>query len=354
MTKRSKTFLMVVSIFTMILTLLPISAMAENVTYRSDEKGKITINYYDDNLRTKPTVDSHWRLYKVGDVTYTYGDKNVDALTITSLIDGLEISRETKANEVLDKLEYKIITESKIEMTGKDVKGQELTYFDGTTDEKGVIEFKDLEQGIYLGVETQAARHHNRSTPFLISIPNTDETGRISSLEATIEPKPVLAGDLVISKQLHGNAAEIAYQWTMELTLPEGTYHYKTNEMKKYGNTYSKGQDGYCKSGDKIKIYAGEDLTIYDIPSGKEYSISETEANAQGYQTRYERKDGVIEAYKPISVVVHNTKNKDVKTDAGANTMLYTGVGVAAGALLIVILVCKNKRKENEEYKEEK
>lgn len=78
MTKRSKTFLMVASIFTMILTLLPISAMAENVTYRSDEKGKITINYYDDNLGTKPTVDSHWRLYKVGDVTYTYGDKNVD------------------------------------------------------------------------------------------------------------------------------------------------------------------------------------------------------------------------------------------------------------------------------------
>ena len=354
MKKRSKVFLTVVSLFTMVLTLLPVSVMAESLTYRSGEKGKITINYYDDNLRTKPTVDSHWRLYKVGDVTYSYNETNVDALTITSLIGGLDISRETKAEEVLNKLEYKVISESKIEMTGKDVNGQKLVYFDGVTNEDGVIEYKDLEQGVYLGVETQVARYHNRSTPFLISIPNTDETGRISSLEAKIEPKAVLAGDLVISKQLHGNAAEIAYQWTMELTLPEGTYHYKTNEMKKYGNTYSKGQEGYCKSGDKIKIYAGEALTIYDIPSGKEYSISEIEANAQGYQTRYERKDGIIEAYKPISVVVHNTKNKDVKTDAGANTMLYTGVGVAAGALLIVILVCKNKRKENEENKEEK
>lgn len=346
MTKKSKVFLTVASLCTMALSLLPTSTLAENRTYRADEKGKITIKYYDDNQEKKPVVGSQWRIYKVGDITYTNGNEGVDALTITSLIDDLEISRETKAEEVLEKIEYKPITESRIEVTGKDVNGKVLEHYDATTDENGQIVYDKLEQGVYLGVEVQSPRRHNRSTPFLISIPNTDETGRVSSIEATIEPKAVLAGDLVVSKQLHGNAAEIAYQWTMELTLPEGTYYYETNEMKKYGNTYSKGQNGYCKNGDKIKIFAGEDLRIFDIPAGNKYHISESEANAGGYATRYDRQNGVIESYKDINVVVHNTKNKDVKTDAGAHTLMYVGIGTLAGALLIVVLASKSKNKK--------
>ena len=45
--------------------------------------------------------------------------------------------------------------------------------------------------------------------------------------------------------------------------------------------------------------------------------------------------------------MVHNTKNKDVKTDAGANTLMYVGIGTIAGALLIVILASKSKNKKD-------
>ena len=114
MTKKSKVFLTVASLCTMALSLLPTSTLAENRTYRADEKGKITIKYYDDNQEKKPVIGSQWRIYKVGDITYTNGGEGVDALTITSLIDNLEITRETKAEDVLEKIEYKTITESKI------------------------------------------------------------------------------------------------------------------------------------------------------------------------------------------------------------------------------------------------
>lgn len=318
-----------------------------SVSYRSGETGKITIKYFDDSTQKTPTVGSKWRLYKVADVTYTNEKMTVDGLKITSLIDGLDITMSTTAEEVQKKIDYTVVTESKITLSGKDANGKELKYVEGTTDKNGSLVFDKLEQGVYFGIEVESPDDHNRSTPFLVSIPNTDETGKISSLEATIEPKAVLAGDLVVDKELHGNAAEIAWQWTMELKLPEGTYHYSTTEMKKNGKTYSKGQEGYAKNGDKIKIYAGETLTIDNLPAGSDYTVNETEANTSGYSTRYENQTGKIVAYKDINVKVHNTKNKDVKTSTGSNTLMYVGIGTIAGALLIVILASKERAKKD-------
>lgn len=318
-----------------------------SVSYRSDELGKITVKYFDDSTQKTPTVGSKWRLYKVADVTYTNAEMTIDGLKITSLIDGLDVTMSTTAEEVQKKIDYKVVTESKITVSGKDTNGKELKYVDGTTDKNGNIVFDNLEQGVYFGIEVESPDDHNRSTPFLVSIPNTDETGKISSLEATIEPKAVLAGDLIVDKELHGNAAEIAWQWTMELNLPEGTYHYSTTEMKKYGKTYSSGQEGYCKNGDKIKIYAGETLTIDDLPAGSDYSIKESEANTSGYSTRYENQTGKIVAYKDVNVKVHNTKNKDVRTSTGSDTLMYVGIGTIAGALLFVVLASKEKAKKD-------
>lgn len=340
------------------LTISPLSVLAEGdegkseitgYTYRSSETGKITINYFDDNTQKTPTVGSKWRLYKVGDVTYTNAEMTIDGLKITSLIKDCNITMETTAEDVQAFIDYKVVDESEITVTGKDTNGAELKYYDGTTDDKGTLVFDNLEQGVYFGIEVKSPTFHNRSTSFLVSIPNTDETGRISSLEATIEPKAVLAGNLVVNKELHGNAAEIAWQWTMELTLPEGVYHYKTTKMTKYGKTYSEGQEGYCKSGDSIKIYAGETLTIYDIPAGAKYSIHESQENGYGYSTRYDNQSGTLVAYKDINVTVHNTKNKDVNTATGSDMLMYVGIGVVAGALLVVVLASKARdKKEND------
>lgn len=335
------------------LTASPISVFAEgdttaktedetdSITYRSNETGKITVKYYDDATQKTPTVGSKWRLYKVADVTYTNAEMTIDGLEITSLIDGLDITASTTAEDVEKKIEYTTVSESKITLTGKDTNGKELKYVEGTTDKNGSIVFDNLEQGVYFGIEVESPDDHNRSTPFLVSIPNTDETGKVSSLEATIEPKAVLAGDLTVDKELHGNATDAAHQWTMELTLPEGTYHYSTTATSR-----GKAQDGYCKNGDKIKIYAGETLSVDNIPAGSDYKITESEANANGYSTKYDNQSGKVEAYKDINVKVHNTKNKDVKTSTGSNTLMYVGIGTIAGALLIVILASKSKNKK--------
>ncbi len=353
--KKNKLLLGILSAL-LCLTISPLNALADGdeteytaITYRSGETGKITINYYDDNTSKTPTVGSKWRLYKVGDVTYTNANMTVDGLKITSLISGLDITKDTTAEDVQKKIDYKVVTESEITVSGKDTNGKELKYLDGTTNDKGTLVFDNLEQGVYFGIEVKSPTSHNRSTPFLVSIPNTDETGRISSLEATIEPKAVLAGNLVINKELHGNAAEIAWQWTMELTLPDGIYYYKTTEMSKYGTTYSKGQEGYCKNGDKIKIYAGETLTIYNIPAGSKYSIHESEDSKDGYTTRYDNPSGTLVAYKDVKVTVHNTKNKDVNTASGSDMLIYIGVGAIAVAGLIIIFAGKAKDKKKDQ-----
>lgn len=354
--KKNKLLLGVLSAL-LCLTVSPLNVLADDdekneytaITYRSCETGKITINYYDDNTSKTPTVGSKWRLYKVGDVTYTNADMTVDGLKITSLIKDCSITAETTAEDVQAFIDYKVVDESEITVTGKDTNGKELKYLDGTTNAKGTLVFDNLEQGVYFGIEVKSPTFHNRSTSFLVSIPNTDETGRVSSLEAVVEPKAVLAGNLVVNKQLHGNAAEIAWQWTMELTLPEGVYHYKTTEMTKYGTTYSKGQEGYCKNGDSIKIYAGETLTIYDIPAGAKYSIHESQENGYGYSTRYDNQSGTLVAYKDVNVTVHNTKNKDVNTASGSNMLIYIGVGAIAVAGLIIIFADKAKNKKKDQ-----
>lgn len=343
---KKKGFLCSVATLFAILTLLPTGAYAEEAsestskgnTYRSDEKGKITLKYFDDNDYKEPVVGSKWRLYKVGDITYTNAEESVDGLTITSLIDGLDISTSTTSDDVAKKIDYKVVTNSKIEASGKDINGKELTYFDATTGKDGQIVWDNLEQGVYLGIELDAVSYHNRSTEFLISIPNTDDDGATSHLDYTVEPKAVLAGNLKVSKMVHGNDVETTRAWTMTLSLPSGKFYYESN----------KGQKGYIEDKGTVSIVHGETVTVYDIPAGTQYQVEEAEANSMGYSTTYDNQKGRMECKKDAIVSVHNTRNKaskDVRTGTGENTMIYAGVGICAVALLAIVIVLKKKKK---------
>lgn len=343
---KKKSFLCSIATLFAILTLLPSGAYAEEAstsesngkTYRSDEKGKITLKYFDDNKYKEPVVGSKWRLYKVGDITYTNADETVDGLTITSLIDGLEITSNTTSDDVAKKIDYKVVTNSKIEASGKDINGKELKYVDAITGKDGTIVWDNLEQGVYLGIEMDAIDYHNRSTEFLISIPNTDSEGKVSSLEATIEPKAVLAGNIKVSKMVHGNNVETTRPWTITLSLPSGRFYYESN----------KGQKGYIEDKGTVRIVHGETVTIYDVPAGSQYMVEEAEANTMGYSTTYDNQKGRMECKKDTIVSVHNTRNKDsedVRTGTGEQTMIYAGVGIAAVALLAIVVVLKKKKK---------
>lgn len=353
--KSTRKLLLGAASLVMALTMFPTGALAEEETtltsgaetptgenaypYRSGEKGKITLKYFDDNDYKVPVVGSSWRLYKVADVTYSVEDETNDGLEITSLIDGLEITSSTTSDDVAKKIDYKTITNSKIEISGKDVNGKELTYYDATTGKDGQIVWDNLEQGVYLGIETNAIEYHNRSTEFLVSIPNTSDDGTTSKLEATIEPKAVLAGHLKVSKMVHGTDVETTRQWTMTISLPDGRYYYETN----------KGQKGYFENKQGIiGITHGETVTIYDIPAGSKYLVEEAEANTMGYSTSYDNQQGHMNSKKDTIVSVHNSRDKaqsDVRTGTGAKTIIYGGVGAVAVLALVLALVKKNKKK---------
>lgn len=316
------------------------TAFAEGNSYVAKEKGEIIIKYFSDNQQKAPIVGSKWRLYKVGTITYDNADETVDGLKITSEIEGLELTNETKSEDVLSKIEYTKISESKISVTGKDVNGKELVFYDAVTDDKGQITYGGLEQGVYLGIEVEAIKNHNRCTEFLISIPNTDETGSTSNISVTVEPKTVLAGSLTVTKKLEGNNTEAAKKWGMELTLPSGTYYYSTN----------KGQSGYVKNKDVIDIVGGEEITVYDLPSGTKYTVVEEKANKDGYRTTYEGQTGTIEYGKVAEAKVINYRNKaivpvdPVRTGSGNNLIIFGTIGVVALAG-IILLVTKKKEK---------
>lgn len=316
------------------------TALAEEEnSYVAKEKGEIIIKYFSDDQHKAPIVGSKWRLYKVGTITYDSADESVDGLKITSDIEGLEITNETKSEEVLSKIEYTKISESKISVTGKDTNGKDLVFYDAVTDANGQITYSGLDQGVYLGVEVEAIKYHNRCTEFLISIPNTDENGEISNMSTTIEPKTVLAGSLTVKKTLQGNNTEAAKRWGMELTLPSGLYYYSTN----------KGQSGYVKNKDVIDIVGGEEITVYDLPSGTKYTVVEEKANKDGYRTTYEDQTGTIEYGKVASANVINYRNKaivPIRTGTGNNLIIFGTIGLAAVAGIVFLCFDKKKKKQ--------
>lgn len=322
-------------------TVLSTAKAEEENTYTPKEKGEITIRYFDDSKQKVPVVGSKWRLYKVGSITYTNADESVDAMKITPLIEDLELTGETKTEDVFKRIEHKLVSESKITVTGKDDKGKELPYYDAVTDEKGLITFSGLEQGVYFGVEVEAVRNHNRCAEFLISIPYTTEDGNKSNMSAKIEPKAVLGGDIKITKKLEGNNTEATKRWDMELTLPSGTYRYDTN----------KGQSGFVANKSVVKIVGSESLTVYDLPAGTKFTVVEKDANKDGYRTTYEGQTGTIEYGKTTEATVINYRNKEIKpytkTDAGQNLIVYGTIGaVSAIAVILILIGSKNKKKQ--------
>ena len=342
------------SAFLAMITLLPINVMAEG---SNEEKGKITIKYYDDSDQKVPVPNSTWMLFKVGDV-YTTSDSegtNVDALHIESLIPDFEIKglghdEPTTADEVLNLLDYTIVNDSEWIVRSRTKDGTSLKSWTRTTDKNGVLSFDELPYGVYLGVETKAERYHVLTSPFLISIPYTREDEKndnqaVSQIEVTIEPKAVVAGDLEITKKTYGDGVESEAWFNMTVTFPQGGhYYYET----------SRGRKGTIDKQAVIGIKAYETITVYNVPGGAFYTVEEAEANQNGYRTWYTDNEGRIDAKDTVECFVHNERyKKDVPPNDKVNTgtgsmLLVSGVAmITAGAALVCLL--KHKKEEDED-----
>ena len=318
-----------------LLLLIPYPIIAD------ENDGEIIINYYDDSAMLSPVEGSTWRLYKVADIETIVEGNNDNVHKIIPLVEGLDnIDKETLPDEVLELIGYTKVNESQIEINngvsnpaqaedsdGEAINNQELIFYEDTTI-NGKIVFNGLEDGVYLGVEIKAAEHHMLSTPFLVSLPNTNQDGNIVSMSVTVEPKAILAGNLSVTKILNGDNTDKYAKWDMILTLPEGTYRYETSSKEK----------GTVSNGDIISIKGGESFVIYDLLAGADYEVKEVQANKDGYSTQYKNSKGQIKFAENKEVTVTNNRSHIVNTGVFGNGDNGNGILLLIPLSILIIL----------------
>ena len=297
------------------------------------EKGSITIEYFDDSDMEIPIEDSSWALIKIANIE-TIDKEFIDGYKIIPLFD-VEINKKTTAEEIFELMEYEIVDESNISLSGKTKQGKSLDIYYETTNDKGIAKFENLDYGIYLGIETKAARYHLRSIPFLISIPSTKDDGITSSIDLTIMPKGIMAGDITIKKEVYGNAVSASTAFEMKLYLPKGTYRYQ----------YASSKQGYVKNNDSVWVSGDDALTIYDVLAQGEYEIVEIMANKDGYKTEYRNAKGNVIAKQNNEAVIVNSRNIIAPVNTGVGMGLSIALGIFIIISLIIIALCIYKKK---------
>lgn len=319
-------------------TVITQGAEAETtVTTASSALGTLNIAYYDDSSEKIPVVGSTWTIFKVADFkTDTTAASGINPLTISSLVSGVEFSSSSVPADVLAKMTWSNPNESTMTISATTKAGETLETYTKTTDSTGKIEFTGLSQGLWMGVETQAADYHLRSDAFLVSLPNTDETNG-SKLSADVNPKPNIAGDIEVTKKCSGNDIA-ADTWHVDLALPAGSFAAKLPD----------GTVSTVKNGDSVAIKENQTLYIYDLPVGSGYEVTEKEANANSYKTTYDNCSNKVTAKQAQAATITNTRNKIipvvVNTGEQGRSMIAAVLCMAAG-VIVVVLVSRRKKK---------
>lgn len=319
------------------------SEETEDTEKNTGELCSLTIKYYDDSDQTVPVTDSDWVILRIADVYTIQEYHDVDALQIESLI-GIDLTLETELDDILEQLNVTKVTESDYKVSSIAVNEVELPTYEVTVVD-GTATLEDLPYGVYIGFEVDAAVDHQVAAPFVITLPTTDEDGLISSIDVTVEPKAVLAGDIKIEKKLEGNNTEKSKDWTMKLTLPEGIFYYKASD----------GEEGYVSNGDTVSIKGGETVTIEDVTGGESYSVTESEENKNSYKTSYENQSGTVPLKSIVEVKVTNKRSRvDVPiadtAENGTNTTMLLAIG-GVGLIMIAsgLIIAKRKKDEQEQ-----
>ena len=157
--------------------------------------------------------------------------------------------------------------------------------------------------------------------------PHTDLTGKnLTDLTAlftgdvTVKVKnDRIVGNLAVQKTVAGNAGETDREWefTIELknanrTALSGDFHYEgesivTDVTPPTGGMLTLGNDGKAT----IRLKHGQKIIIEDIPANVTYTVTETEANKEGYGTTPGNgtASGKIEVDNTATAAFTNTKS---------------------------------------------
>jgi len=155
------------------------------------------------------------------------------------------------------------------------------------------------------------------------------------------------AGSLTVEKLVTGNLGQLDKEWEFEVTF---TSSKKVNApityLEKASDTTKKSIAAGWTDPQKVKIYlkSGEKVQFDNIPAGVTYSITETDANKDGYDTKADNASGTIAAADTAAAKFTNTKDVNIDTGVSLETSAY--VLIMALALAGFVMMVIRRREE--------
>lgn len=128
--------------------------------------GNVTVSYFKGASGSTPITGAEFTLYKIGTLN--------DDASFNGIIDGIEAEDPDM-----------ILKDVQNAYTGT-VSGGRI--YKNTTGEDGILTYSDIELGVYLGCESVPVSGYNASSPFIVSVPVTEEG--VWNYNVSVIPKP--------------------------------------------------------------------------------------------------------------------------------------------------------------------
>ena len=142
-------------------------------------------------------------------------------------------------------------------------------------------------------------------------------------------------GDLKISKTVTGTSGDLNKEWTFDIALTGDNVadFDKTCEVQSAGTVqYTDGSVTFSSGKAKIRMKSGQEIIIKKIPAGFTYTVSEEEANTDGYTTSGTGLSGSISKDTPAKVEFVNNKQQ-------TSTLPSTGGSGTKNLMILRILL---------------
>lgn len=201
---------------------------------------------------------------------------------------------------------------------------------------------------------------HNNDNYFVES--SNAEGKIIKEQTAKVEFKNTKLNDLLISKIVNGEMGDKTKEFTFSIyvqkedgTPLEGTYNYYgsiKNGFEHEGESPPNGTVTFVDGKAEVTLSHGQQIKIDNLPFMCSYTVTENEANQDGYITTYNGKNssasGVLDSQKEVSVV--NTKEHIPETGVNDkdNTVAKVAIGVAVTGISLLTLRGLLRRKRNQ------
>ncbi len=208
----------------------------------------------------------------------------------------------------------------------------------GITNDQGNLRMMVLPNGQYYLKETAAPtgylldeRVHTVNISMIgetvISSIN-GKTGTASNTLSVINYLSGTVGQLMISKEVRGNAADTNKAFDFTVVFDD------LNQYEYLGTGTANGQ---IRSGDVIRLAHGQSITIIGLPKDISYEIIESDYRDQGYNTTFSNNTGVIIADQTQSVLFVNTRNLTPNT-ADDNMQDISKIGIYGFGISTIVL----------------